>query len=157
VKTYDLRSDWRVRATVDEVLAVMGDPTDLPRWWPMVYLDANVLDPGEPETGVGKRIAIHARGFLPYTLQFELRVTENRIPRGISVAVCGDLEGEGHWHVAEEPGGVVHLQHVWLVRPAKPLVRRLSFMLRPLFEANHHWTMTQGLRCLERELEARRA
>jgi hypothetical protein len=45
----------------------------------------------------------------------------------------------------------------WRVAADKPLLRRFSFLLRPLFEANHKWAMEQGRRSLELELERYRA
>jgi hypothetical protein len=39
----------------------------------------------------------------------------------------------------------------------KPLLRYLSFALRPAFEANHRWAIEQGLRSLELELARGRA
>ena len=45
----------------------------------------------------------------------------------------------------------------WRLRADKPLLRNLSFLLRPLFEANHRWAMAQGETSLKLELQRRRA
>ena len=45
----------------------------------------------------------------------------------------------------------------WQLRAEKPLLRDLSFVLRPLFEANHRWAMARGETSLRLELERRRA
>ena len=39
----------------------------------------------------------------------------------------------------------------------KPLLRRLSRLLRPAFEANHRWAMDRGEQSLALELRRRRA
>jgi hypothetical protein len=39
----------------------------------------------------------------------------------------------------------------------KPIVRRLSFLLKPLFERNHRWAMARGEESLKLELLRRRA
>jgi hypothetical protein len=45
----------------------------------------------------------------------------------------------------------------WRIRAEKPLLKRLSFLLRPLFEANHRWAMARGEESLKLELARRRA
>jgi hypothetical protein len=44
----------------------------------------------------------------------------------------------------------------WRVRAAKPLLRRLSWLLKPVFAANHHWAMARGEESLALELRRRR-
>ena len=39
----------------------------------------------------------------------------------------------------------------------KPLLKTLSFLLKPIFEANHRWAMAQGETSLALELARRRA
>ena len=39
---------------------------------------------------------------------------------------------------------------------AKPLLRRLSWLLKPVFAANHHWAMARGEESLALELRRRR-
>jgi hypothetical protein len=152
---YVIASHWRVRAPLAEVVDAMADPTELPRWWPAAYLAARELDPGRPSDGVGKRVAMHVKGFLPYTVRFELEVTENRYPHGISTVARGDIEGEGYWHVFQH-GEYTDLHHVWTVRADRPLLRLLSPLLRPLLEYNHRWSMKRGEASLKLELLRRR-
>ncbi len=54
-------------------------------------------------THVGRQIALHTRGWLPYTLRRNFRVTDNRHPRGLQ----------------------------------KPVLKYLSFVMKPIFRANH--------------------
>jgi hypothetical protein len=50
---------------------------------------------------------------------------------------------------------VVALPHFFC--PAeKPLLKKLSWLLRPAFAANHEWAMRKGLESLELELRRRR-
>jgi hypothetical protein len=81
---------WHVPATRDEVVAVLGDPLGLARWWPSVYLDVRILEPGD-ERGVGRLVDLYTKGWLPYTLRWRFRVTESTpptasrsLPRGTS-------------------------------------------------------------------------
>jgi hypothetical protein len=50
----------------------------------------------------------------------------------------------------------VDIMFDWRIRAEKPLLRWLSFVLKPLFEANHRWAMARGEECLVRELARRR-
>jgi hypothetical protein len=40
----------------------------------------------------------------------------------------------------------------WRIRAEKPLLRWLSFIFKPIFEANHRWAMAQGETSLKLEL-----
>jgi len=39
VNDYHFVTRWTVQGTCGEVSDVLGDPLDLPRWWPSVYLN----------------------------------------------------------------------------------------------------------------------
>ena len=47
----------------------------LPRWWPSVYLDVEELEPADAR-GLGRRVRLLTKGWLPYTLAWEFVVTE---------------------------------------------------------------------------------
>jgi hypothetical protein len=109
------------------------------------------------ERGIGAVVALHTRGWLPYTLRWQFRVTDVR-PDGYALEAWGDFVGHGVWTFeqrgsAERPW--VLLTYDWQIRADKPLLRRLSPLLRPLFAWNHRWAMRQGERSLRRELARR--
>ena len=81
-------SQWRVLGTVGDVSGVLGDVREFARWWPSVYLDVDELEPGA-EGGVGKRVRLRTKGWLPYTLHWDLRVTESRQPHGFVIETGG--------------------------------------------------------------------
>jgi len=43
----------------------------------------------------------------------------------------------------------------WKIRADKPLLRDFSFLMKPLFSANHHWAMRKGEESLRLELARR--
>ena len=151
---YHFVSCWRVRGTCGEVADVLGDPLALARWWPAVYLAVEEVRPGDAR-GVGRRVRLHTKGWLPYTLRWEFEVIESRYPYGFTLIANGDFDGRGVW-TFEQNGDFVDIVYDWRIRAEKPLLRKLTFVLRPLFEANHRWAMAQGERSLELELERRR-
>jgi len=152
---YQFLSRWRVEATCGEVADILGDPLALARWWPSVYLDVQQIRPPDAR-GVGGRVRVHTKGWLPYTLRWEFEVVESHYPHGFTLVASGDFEGRGEWTFAQD-GRFVLMTYDWRIRAEKPLLRRLTFLLRPIFEANHRWAMAQGEESLRLELARRRA
>lgn len=151
---YSFRTDWAFQAQIDEISAILEDIPSLSTWWPSVYLDVRVLEPGD-DRGIGKRVALLTKGWLPYTLRWNFTVTESNCPHGFRLAADGDFEGEGVWTLWQD-GPVARVRFDWTILANKPLLRRLSFALKPLFAANHEWAMRQGRRSLEAEISRRR-
>jgi hypothetical protein len=152
---YHFVTRWRVEGTCGEVADVLGDPAAFPRWWPSVYLEVTELEPAGPG-GTGRRVRLLTKGWLPYTLRWELVVVESRYPNGFTIAAAGDFEGAGVWTFTQD-GPFVNAEFDWRIQAGKPLIRRLTFLLRPAFEANHRWAMAQGEESLRLELARRRA
>jgi Polyketide cyclase / dehydrase and lipid transport len=151
---YHFITFWRIEGTVDEVAEVLKKATDLPRWWPSVYLDVKEIEPGDKD-GVGKVVSLHTKGWLPYTLRWHFRVTESRHPNGYSLEAWGDFNGRGVWRF-EQDGTWVNVTYDWKIRADKPLLRTLSFILKPIFSANHRWAMARGEESLKLEVARRR-
>jgi polyketide cyclase/dehydrase/lipid transport protein len=152
---YAFLTRWRVEATCGEVADVLGDPLELPRWWPSVYLKAEELRPPDA-AGLGRRVRLQTKGWLPYTLTWQFDVVENRYPYGFSLVASGDFDGRGVWTI-EQDGAFVNITYDWRLSAEKPLLRNLSFLLKPVFEENHRWAMEQGEQSLKLELARRRA
>lgn len=56
-----------------------------------------------------------------------------------------------------QDGAFVDISYDWRISAEKPLLRRLSFLLKPIFAANHRWAMARGEESLRLELRRRRA
>jgi len=151
---YHFITHWRVQGSVPDVHAILGDAGDLARWWPSVYLNVQVLEPGDA-LGVGKVVNLHTKGWLPYTLHWQFHVTDSHA-HGFSLDAVGDFEGRGIWTFVRD-GPWVDITYDWRVRAGKPLLRRLSFIMKPIFSANHYWAMAQGEESLRLELARRSA
>jgi hypothetical protein len=155
ITDYHFVSRWRVRGTVGEVSDILGDAEGLARWWPSVYLKVETLEPGGAR-GAGQLVRLHTKGWLPYTLRWEFRTVAAGDPHGYEVEAVGDLEGRGCWSFTQD-GDFVNATYDWRVRARKPLLRALSFLLKPLFAANHRWAMRRGEESLKLELLRRHA
>jgi hypothetical protein len=151
---YHFITSWRLAGMVEEIADILSNAPDLPRWWPAVYLEVHETKPGDKD-GLGKEVSLYTKGWLPYTLRWQFRVTESNYPHGFALEAWGDFVGRGEWTLRQD-GEWVNVNYDWRIRADKPLLRRLSFLLRPVFEANHRWAMSKGEESLALEL-ARRA
>jgi hypothetical protein len=151
---YRFLTEWRVAGTIEEVKAVLGDARSLPQWWPSVYLTVDPIDDGGPG-GIGRVLDLHTKGWLPYTLRWRLRITEPITDDGFALEATGDLEGTGRWTFTQD-GPEVVITYDWRVHATKPLLRRLGWLLKPAFSANHRWAMERGEQSLRLELRRRR-
>ena len=147
---YHFITHWRVEGTISEVADILKAADELPRWWPSVYLSVKVLEPGDKD-GIGKVVSLHTKGWLPYTLRWQFRVTESRYPHGFSLEAWGDFNGRGIWTL-EQDLQCVNVTYDWKIRADKPLLSALSFLLKPVFSANHRWAMARGEESLKIEL-----
>ena len=149
---YHFITHWRVKASRQEVSEILNDAESLPRWWPSVYLEVREVEKGDADD-VGKRVWLYTKGWLPYTLRWEFRVTESS-PRWIHAGCRWGFVGRGIWTFAED-GEWVNVTYDWKIEATKPLLKHLSFLLKPLFSMNHQWAMRQGETSLELELRRR--
>jgi len=152
---YRFLTIWRVAGTIDEVKAVLGDAQALPRWWPSVYLTVTTVADAGPD-GTGATVDLHTTGWLPYTLRWRLTITEPMTDSGFALSGAGDLNGMGRWTFVQD-GPEVQISYDWRVSAGKPLLRRLGWLLKPAFAANHRWAMVRGEESLRLELRRRRS
>ncbi len=152
---YHFITVWRVKATIEEVSDILADAEALVRWWPSVYLDVKTLQQGDAKD-IGKVVSLYTKGWLPYTLRWQFEVTENIRPHGFTLIAKGDFEGRGIWRM-EQQGDEAVVTYDWKINAEKPLLRYLSFVMKPLFSANHQWAMRKGEESLKLELLRRHA
>lgn len=151
---YRFVTTWLLDATPEEVADVLADAPALTRWWPAVYLSVERIEAGD-ELGVGSLVRLRTKGFLPYTLRWNFRVTEVVPGHGFSLKAAGDFVGTGVW-TFERVGQETVVTYDWRIRAEKRLLRRLSLVMKPLFAANHRWAMARGEESLRLELARRR-
>ncbi|MCG3117899.1 MAG: hypothetical protein ALAOOOJD_00011 [bacterium] len=150
---YRFITHWRVNTTAEEVFDILSDAEDLARWWPAVYLTVQVLAAGD-KNGIGKTVSLFTKGWLPYTLRWQFRITEVNKPFGFALKAWGDFDGRGIW-TFEPDGEAVKVIYDWQIRADKPLLRALSWLFKPIFSANHRWAMAKGEESLKLEIARR--
>lgn len=139
---YAFLTEWHVPAPPDVVFDIISDVEGYPRWWPEVYLAVDVERP--PEGGhSGTRAHLLTKGKLPYRLRWTAETIRSDPPRALEIRATGDFDGHGVWTLEPHAGGTC-VRFDWRLRAEKPLLRTLSFALKPLFSWNHRWAMARG-------------
>lgn len=108
---YAFTTRWRVAAPIDRVFETIADVDAWPLWWRGV--DVTMIertDDGHGNGGIGSRYAFVFRSRLPYSLRFEMVLTQLARPSLLGGAASGELTGTGRWSLV--PRGVGHAGHV---------------------------------------------
>ncbi len=145
---------WKFKATIEEVADILNDAPALPEWWGDVYISTKIVELGGPN-GVGRKVAVHSKGWLPYDLRWVATLVESHAPHSWTISASGDLEGQGVWTLTQN-GLVAEVEYDWRVNAEKPLLKLLSPLLAPVFAWNHRWAMARGEEGLRREIVHRR-
>jgi hypothetical protein len=152
---YVFLTRWTLQGKAEEVFDILNDVESYLRWWPQVYLAVERIAPASQD-GLGETYRLLTRGKLPYRLRWQAKIIEKRRPSGFSIEASGDFVGRGVWIIAEDAEHLA-VTFDWRLRAEKPLLKHLSFLLKPLFRWNHCWAMARGEDGLRRELVRRRS
>jgi mannose-6-phosphate isomerase-like protein (cupin superfamily)/uncharacterized protein YndB with AHSA1/START domain len=143
-RDYLFVDEWDVDAPREAVFEAIADGSTYTDWWTPVYI--SVETDGPPEVGrVSKQ---HFKGRLPYTLKTTSTIVRLERPELVEAQVEGDLRGRGLWTLTPRNGGT-HVRFDWTVSADRPLLRRLTPVLRPLFRWNHNWAIKRAQEGLE--------
>ena len=150
MSNYEFLTTWLLDAPIERVFDVLHDSKRYPAWWEGVQ-SVKVLEEGD-EDSVGELDRFSWRSVLPYTLEFDLRVTRVERPHLIEGSATGELEGIGTWRLFEGPGTAV--VYDWRVRTTQTWMNVLGPLARPAFSWNHDLVMRQGGHGLATRLNA---
>jgi len=145
---YHLVNRWHVQGTVEEVQAIINNPSEYARWWSVAWRSVQILEPGDVH-GSGCVFEVTIKGWLPYSLHVKLCYAEVQ-PGRIKVTSQDDLDGSGLW-IFEQDGLWTRVTFEWYVRVTS-FERFLSYLFKPILSSNHHWTMKKGEEGLKQEL-----
>jgi quercetin dioxygenase-like cupin family protein len=143
-RDYVFVDEWDVEAPREAVFHAIADGSTYTDWWTPVYI--SVETDGPPAVGqVSKQ---HFKGRLPYTLKTTSTIVRLKRPSIVEAQVEGDLRGRGLWTLTAQNAGT-HVRFDWTVSADRPLLRRLTPVLRPLFRWNHNWAIQRAQEGLE--------
>ncbi len=139
--TYSFVTTWCVDAPIQRVWDVIYAAEDYPNWWKGV-VSSTELEPGD-ENGLGALFRLTWRAKLPYTIEFDTRVTRSEPPYLLEGHASGELEGVGVWRLYEGAAGTA-LVYTWDISTTRRWMNRLAPVARPAFEWNHDYVMRNG-------------
>jgi len=149
-----LVSDWHFTHPLARVWALVEDVEHWPGWWPAVKRVETVRTGDETGLGAVRRITWGTA--LPYTLTFDVEVTQIEHHDCIEGRAHGAIEGTGLWNFHEEPEGT-HVRYLWRVDVTKGWMKLLAPVLAPVFAWNHNKAMCRGLEGARKRLGEGRA
>ncbi len=146
---YSFLTTWCVEAPVQRVWDVIFDVERYPEWWAGVR-NVTSLEPGD-ENGLGALHRLEWRSKLPYSLEFNMRVTRSEPPYVLVGHASGELDGTGAWRLYEGAAGTA-VVYSWDVSTRRAWMNRLSKLGRPAFVWNHDYVMRQGAHGIAKRL-----
>jgi hypothetical protein len=138
---YSFLTTWCVAAPVQDVWDVISASDRYPEWWKGVRT-VTELEPGG-ENGLGALSRFEWRSKLPYSLEFDMRVTRSEPPHLLEAQASGELVGVGVWRLYEGPAGTA-LVYSWDVSTSRAWMNRLAPIGARAFAWNHDHVMRQG-------------
>lgn len=149
---YSFLTTWCVDAPIERVWDVIYASERYPEWWKGVR-SVTQLEPGG-EHGVGSLWHFEWRSRLPYSLQFDMRITRSEPPHLLQSQAVGELEGVGVYRLFSSPLGTAIL-YSWDVSTTRVWMNRIAPVARPALAWNHDIVMRQGAHGLAKELDAK--
>lgn len=141
---YVFIDEWDVDAPQEAVFDALADARTYPAWWKPIYRQVDADGP----PAVGRVSRQRFKAALPYTLSLSSRIVRLEPPHELEVAADGDLRGRGVWTLTAR-AGKVHVRFDWRVNADRPLLRRLTPLLRPVFRWNHNVAIRRAMEGLE--------
>lgn len=137
----EIRSDRRHHFDigVDELWPKLVQTEHYRTWWPWLRsFDAEAF-------AVGERWRCRVQPPLPYSLQFEVVLTEVEAARRVTAAVEGDIFGTASIELTPNDAGC-ELHLVSQLGPANRVLRTIARVARPMVGFGHDWVLDTGLR-----------
>ncbi|HTN23528.1 MAG TPA: SRPBCC family protein [Solirubrobacteraceae bacterium] len=139
--TYSFLTTWCVAAPIEPVWDLISSSEQYPEWWKGVR-KVTELEPGG-ENGVGTLSRLEWRSKLPYSLEFDVRVTRSEPPYLLEGQASGELEGVGVWRLFSSSLGTA-LVYSWDVSTTRGWMNAIAPVARRVFAWNHDYVMQQG-------------
>lgn len=138
--TYDFYDEWEISAPLALAWEAISDSAAWQKWWPgLKSVNITRLNAGH----VGSQAALTWQSKSGYHLRHTVTITSVEPGQKIMFSSSGDLVGQGSWGF-KDVAGKTTMPVKWHVQTTKPWMNIFSFILKPLFIANHSQLMKQG-------------
>ena len=146
---YNFVTEWRFNAPVEQVWKEIYYSEHWPEWWKGVVAVEALRTGGTKGIGDMKRYTW--RSALPYSLSFDMTLTENEPLHRLVGLASGELDGTGIWTFSSYEN-TTFVRYDWQVRTTKKWMNFLAPIARPFFSWNHDVVMEWGRKALEKRL-----
>ena len=151
-RTYSFTTYWHLDAPIDIVWDAIMAVEDWPHWWKYVRRIVELQKGDKNGLGATRRYTWSSK--LPYSLSFNMRVTQVNRPTFLEGVATGELNGTGRWRLKPE-GETTRVEYEWTVRTEKPWMNILAPLMAPAFKWNHDQVMAEGGKGLAKHLGVR--
>jgi hypothetical protein len=148
---YRFVTEWQAEAPIEQVWDTLLDYRQWPTWW-KGFRDVRQIHPGD-ERGIGMTLRQGWRSRVPYTLTFDLEITDAERRRRLEGRVTGDVEGTCSWTFQEREGST-EVRFVMDVRTTRPWMNIPVPFARRIFTGNYDTIMRWGSEGMARLLRA---
>jgi uncharacterized protein YndB with AHSA1/START domain len=148
---YSFLTTWCVDAPIEPVWELISSSERYPEWWKGVRSVTELESGGV--NGVGTLSRFEWRSKLPYSLQFDMRVTRSQPPYLLEAQASGELDGVGVWRLYTSDVGTA-IVYSWDVSTTRAWMNWIAPLARPAFAWNHDYVMRQGAHGLASRLGA---
>jgi hypothetical protein len=149
VAEYHLLSTWDLEAPIQTVWDAIFDTASYSSWWKYVG-SVTEIEPNLPG-GIGGLYRYHWKTALPYSLSFNVRVSQNQPLHTLEGTAQGELNGVGCWELAQMDG-FTRVTYDWRVQTSQAWMNLLAPIAGPVFIWNHKTVMADGGRSLAKRL-----
>jgi len=109
---YSFVTRWQLNASLQEVWDAIYNSLEWPQWWKgavsVIEIEKN------DENGINGIRNYTWRSALPYKLNFNMRLIENKPLESLKGVAFGELQGDGEWLFTQR-GSLVCVQYNWNV------------------------------------------
>jgi hypothetical protein len=138
-----------LQAPLQDVWDSIYNSMEWPQWWKAVKR-VEEIQPND-ENGINGIRKYSFGRYIPYELNFTMRLIENEPLKRLKGVAYGELEGTGEWFFSEN-NGIVHVQYNWDIVSNKKWMNTFAFLLSPLFNFFHKLSMQWGGKGLAKKL-----
>lgn len=89
---FDITHNWTLKAQPEELTGIVLDSSLLHKWGRRIFMRSEILEQGD-ETGLGMRIRLHSKGWLPHTFLLVATIVDLEPHKWMTVQVEGYLTG----------------------------------------------------------------
>ena len=152
---YSFTSIWKIKASREEIYPILEDVGSMTKWWSSLYIDIKRKEEND-QKNISKKVNFNNKSYLPFSLNWDFKVTHVKFPSALSLKAFGDFIGTGVWKLTQLDNLTTEVRYDWNIEITKPILKYFTPILKPAIAANHKMAMCSGEESLKLEVLRRR-